>query len=166
MAWNNRQKGILAKYRRAGKFADQEYRELLYQCTGVRSSTHKGLTQHDYERVMASIETRLEYRIREGYLGSTEPSHHGIRNIRYWRKKLPQKGAINTRQRHRILDILWPELCEFLPPEQCTHEYLCGIATQACGYRVRHLHDMQAWQAACLIDALTDRIHYAVKNAG
>ena len=51
-----------------------------------------------------------------------------------------------------------------LPVEKRTDKYLEGIAAKACGYIVHSRWKLRSWQASLLIDALRDRLAWAIKN--
>ena len=163
MSWTRKQIVALQIYRRAAGLADGDYRALIESVCGrgVRSSRDPTLTQYEYDHVMAHIEAKLEYRIREGFV--PPPPRRRIRDLRYWRNRLPRKGGMNSRQRHRIL-ALWEELRPRLPESARCMQYLAGIAEQASGYRVHDFWELRAFQAALLIEALKDRLAYAIRE--
>jgi len=160
MSWSRHQIITVQIYRRYARLQDQEYRFLLKTHTGTTSSRDPGLTNWRFDGFMAALEARLEREIEEGVV----PAPAGVK-LGYWRARLPKGGAANSRYLARI-EALWTELCPLLPLQSRTPEYLAGIATHACGYRVREMHDVKAWQARLVIDALRDRLQYALKHAG
>jgi hypothetical protein len=159
MSWTKHQIITLQQYRRHARLPDCDYRGILKEVSGAFSSKDAGLTNWHFDQVMARVEARLEYRIHEGFV----PAPAGIR-LDYWRRRLPQGGEPNSRQWHRIWH-LWDALREHLPPEQQTTDYLAAIAARACGYHVQDVHAIRAWQAGLLVDALRDRLHYALVRA-
>jgi len=161
MPWNRRQIIKLQIYKRAAALSDPDYRDLLAEVTGARSSTEPGNTQWHYDQVMAKIEAILDYRVQEGIVGP--PPKHQVPRLTYWRGRLATGGAMNARQRYRI-DKLWAQLCQYLPPDQRTPRYLAGIASQASASRVRDTYSLKAWQASMLIDALKDRLRHALRH--
>lgn len=163
MAWSRNQIITLQMYKRAAQLADQEYRQILRENTGATSSREPTLTQYDYDKLMPAIEVRLAYRVANKIVPHPIMRGKPVK-LGYWRARCPGGGAANTRQLHKILADLWPRLEVFLPQHQRNMDYLRSIAAQACGYHVRHIHDLKAWQAHCLLEALKDRLHYATRT--
>jgi len=161
MAWHSKQKALVHIYADAARLADAEYRQLIQDVAGCRSAAFPSLTQWHFDQVMARIEGLLDYRVAEGIV--PRPAEGKISTLNYWRRRLPESGGQNARQIHKVRE-LWAELCPRLPEEQRTDEYLNAIAGRACGARVRSIWELKAWQAAALIDALRDRLHYAVRR--
>jgi len=60
---------------------------------------------------------------------------------------------------------MWRDLQPFLAPEKRAPAYLCGIVHKAPGKQNIGMEALTAHEAACLIDALKDRLAYAVKGA-
>ena len=115
---------------------------------------------------MARIETVLADRVGEGLV--PRPTSRKITNLRYWRGRRPDQGEINSRQRWKLLDPekgLWPKLCQCLPEEQRVDRYLCGIASHACGRPINQIWDLRATEADWVIEALKDRLKYALRRA-
>jgi hypothetical protein len=161
VSWKNPQKGLVHKYAAAAGLADAEYRHLLYEVTGCRSARHPALTQHDFDHVMARLEALLAYRIAEGFVA--RPPSSKISDLVYWRRRLPSVGDQNSRQAFRIRQ-LWDMLRPHLPEPQQTDAYLAGMASRACGIHIESVWHLRRWQAAALIDALRDRLHYATRQ--
>jgi len=159
MAWTKRQIITVQTYRRMAKLPDCEYRAILAEIAGCRSSKDAGLTNFHFDRVMASIEAKLAWRVEEGFV----PAPAGVK-LHYWRTRLPTDGAANSRQMHKVWE-LWDELKPHLPEADRTDKYLAAIAGKACGYHVRDIWNLKAWQAHNLTEALKDRLHYAVAPA-
>ena len=170
MAWSNRQKGIAHIYKAAAQLSDTDYRCMLREVSGAMSAKHPALTQGHFDQFMGRIETVLADRVHRGVI--PKPASRKISSLRYWRNRLPAPGEMNSRQRHKIISEpsgddpggLWNRLQEFLPEEERTMRYLCGIASQACGYHVSDFWKLKAWQANLLVEALKDRLKYAVSN--
>lgn len=161
MAWTNHQKALLQLYRRSARLPDLPYRGLLHEVAGVRTSTHRGLTQYHYDQVMARIEGLLDCRIAEGLC--PPPASPRIANLHYWRNRLPRVGAANTRQIHRLYD-LWRTLRPILPDNQRTDGYLLAVASRACGSPIAALTSLTASQAGLLLEALKDRLAHALAH--
>ena len=164
-----RQIGLIHVYSRAAGLSRGEYRHLLqmHSTCGATTSKDPRLTQWDFDVVMAVVEMQLEER--RVAMPDPPPLPRKITDLHYWRRKNPRLGEMNSRQRHMILDEqygLWPQLKPLLPPDKRTPDYLLGIAQHACGYRIGTIWDMKAWQASLLIEALKDRLQYAVRRAG
>ena len=157
------QKSIVQMYRRAAAIPDQMYRDILWHACGVRTSTDPGLTQRDFDVVMAQLEARLWNAVDEGIV--PVPAARRISQRQYWRNRLSRQesGGMNSRHAHRIQE-LWETLTPHLPGSERTDAYLCGIASRACGLRIEDRWTLKAWQAGLLIDALRDRLHYALRR--
>jgi len=153
------QVGLVKMYQRYAGMSNQEYRELLRELTGHTTATAAELTQHDFDVVMSAVEIRAHLAEANGRAVGRRPAR--IRDWYYWRKRCPKPGQISSRELHRIMG-LWNQLKAFLAPEHATHDYLCSIAAQAGGRCVTHLHDLRSWQAMALIEALKDRLRYAI----
>jgi len=156
--------GTVQIYRRAAQLADAEYRDLLSQVCGATSSTDRGLTNRDFDACMAHLEAKLEYRVREGFV--PEPDSRKIRSLTYWRRRYARiaAGGMNSRQRHRLTE-RWDALRPYLPEPDRTIAYLAGIAERAGGVRVRSIWEAPTWVAALTIEALKDRLKYALREA-
>lgn len=162
MPWNRRQIIKLQIYKRATALSDPDYRALLAEVTGATSSREPANTQWHFDQVMARVEAILDYRIQEAIV--ERPPQRVIPRLNYWRQRLTKGGAWNARQRYRI-EQLWEQLRPWLPEDQRTPQYLAGIASQAAASRVRDIYELKAWQAGLLIDALKDRLKYAIREA-
>lgn len=152
---------IVQMYRRYAGLCDQEYRELLHQVTGCRSSRAPSLTQFDFDRTMARMEVRA-------HLAETNGCAHGrrpavIQDWYYWRRRLPTKQRASSRELWKI-DQVWQQLLPYLPQEQRTPAYLLGMAAHAVGHPVEHVHDLGVAQSLLLVDALADRLAHAVRR--
>lgn len=151
--WTKTQKAVLQMYRRYAGMSDGEYRQLLQEQTGCRSSTAAELTNHHYDRVMALVETRAHLAEINGLSVGKRPAR--IADWHYWRKRVPGFGKINTRQ-HRMIFALWSDLQKLARDERGkTSAYLAGIIRQALGKDVR-IDDMSDAEAGAVIEALKD----------
>lgn len=159
--WSRQQIIKLQIYRRGAHLADQEYRALLRDAAGITSSTHPAATQFGYDQVMARIEAILDYRVQEAIVPA--PDSKVIANLHHWRRRLPQHGEASFRAIHKVRT-LWAQLQPALPDHERTDAYLHGIASKACACRVQDIWQLQAWQAGLVIDALRDRLHYAMRR--
>jgi len=148
-------------YKDAATLSDPDYRQVLGEISGCQSAKHPGLTQWHFDQVMAHLEGLLHYRIQEGIV--SPPDRRRISNLFHWRRRLPTGGGLNSRQANRIRE-LWTDLVPYLPDAERTDNYLTGIAAKATGYRCADVWHLKAWQAGLLIDALRDRLHYAVRR--
>lgn len=88
--------------------------------------------------------------------------------VEYRRNKLPNDGRINSRQHHLIERELWPQLCQYFPPEKQSVAYFASIVRKATGRTdvglpgSGPLSRSDAW---AVIEALRDRLKYAIRNA-
>ena len=162
--WNNKQKALVHIYVAAAKLENQDYRDLLYKATGCATAVHAGLTNFHFDKTMAALEAVLAYRVEEGLVPM--PDTGRIRDLSYWRRKLPAPGGINSRQHHEIQD-WWYKLQPYLAKEERTPQYLRATASKASGYRnLKSLCDLRANQACMVIEALKDRLRWALKKDG
>lgn len=158
--------GLVKMYAKYAGLQDQEYRELLREITGRTTSTDPRLDQRDYDAFMPALEIRAHMAEANGRSVGKRPAR--IRDWYYWRKRSPKKGAISSRERWKI-DKLWNTLLPYIGRDTLSsypdpHAYLMAIASHASGRTLEHIHDLKSWQALALIDALTDRIKYAIRN--
>lgn len=151
---------LLHIYAHAAGLSKPAYRQILRTHAGVPSCADPAMTQHGFEAVMAAIETVLWQRAADGAV--PRPTSWRFQDQHYWRKRLPAAGRINSRQFHRINQI-WLQLCEFLPAAQTTGEYFAGIVQRATGRADLGASALTAAQAGLVIDALTDRLSYAIR---
>lgn len=159
MAWYDKQKAILGKYRRMSLIPDAEYRALLHEVTGCSSSTDGKLTQADFDWFMARFEADLLYRVREGFCAAPPAKV----DINYWRGRLAKNGEANKRMTHLVYN-LWGELKTMLKPESRTDDYLRAIAAQANRRPVRSIAELKGWQICVTIEALKARIFQTRKT--
>jgi hypothetical protein len=160
--WTKREKGIAAMYRRYAGIPDQEYRQALYEATGARSSTAKWLTQYHFDVFMPVLEFRAEIAHANGKGVGAVPAK--IRDWKYWRKRNPNNGSMNTRMRAKIF-ALFADLRPFLddPPSDPIH-YLSGVVEHATGKPVTSFFGITNGDANLLIEALKDRLKHAVRR--
>ena len=157
------QKRLLHIYAHAAGLSDPTYRNHLVQAAGVSSAADPNLTQSGFESAMASLETVLFQRVAAGEVPDPRGRSRYILEEYYWRNKLPRSGLINSRQAHRI-ESIWQQLCQWLPAENRNLEYLGGIVRKSTGKRDPGYTALTSYQAANLIDALQDRLSYAVQT--
>lgn len=157
-----KQKALLHIYRDAAGISDPSYRAILRSKAGVNSSAAPGMTQSGFEHAMAALETVLWQRHAAGEIPDPRARSRWIAAEYYWRGKLPTRNRVNTRQLYQ-LDRLWNQLREFLPDDQCTPDYLSRIITKATG-RPCLVHELSAHHAGMVIDALRDRLAYAIRS--
>ncbi len=160
MGWSKRQKYLAHLYPALAGMSDVQRRDILRSVTGAASAAAMRLTQRDFDRVMAHYEAVLDYRVQEGFV--ERPPRKKVSDLRHWRNRLAGPGEMNARQRWRIFD-LWKRLLEYLPEHQRGMDYLTAMAAKAAGRRIQSIWDLQAWQAGLLIEALKDRLGYAVR---
>jgi len=158
------QKMLLHVYAQAGGINDPTYRNVLRALAGVSSAADPAMTQTGFEQAMASLETMLFTRVHAGDVPSPIGKSRYIQSEFYWRKKLPQTGLINSRQRS-LIDQLWNRLFEFLPQEKADSGYLAAMIVKATGRHV-DVWNLSHQEAGCVIDALKDRLSYAIRGAG
>jgi hypothetical protein len=155
------QVSIVQMYRRYSGISDEEYRLLLHQVTGCRSSRDESLDQHAFDRFMARLEVRAHLAETNGLAAGPRPTR--IRAWYYWRNRCPSGQRPSSRELWKV-DRVWALLLPYLPAEQQSHEYLRSIAAHAIGRRVDHVHSLSQHQVLNLIDALTDRLAHAVRR--
>ncbi len=164
MAWTKPQKALVHIYKAAAGLADPEYRSLLKAVTPRATAADPALTQYEFESFMASLEQALDWRVSEGLVSIPEGGR--IRDLRHWRRRWEaiRSGRANSRLIHRLYDA-WYMLQPYLPPEKRTAAYLLGIVSAACRCRCRGpLTELKAWQAGLAIEALKDRLRWALKS--
>ena len=161
---DNRQKALLHIYKDAADLRDHTYRDLLQRHSGCRSAADKMFSQAGFEEAMAALETILFDRVARGIV--PDPIANGHRHIRkatHWRDRLPARGYINSRQVHRITD-LWQTLLSYLPPDKQTDAYFGRIITRATGKSDLGVGALTSHQAGMVINALKDRLTYAIRG--
>jgi hypothetical protein len=160
---SNREKGLLHIYRQAAGLSEATYRNVLRQAAGVSSAADRRMNQAGFEAAMAELETMLFSRVDAGAVEDPIGRSKHIFRRDYWRGRLPRRGHITSRQA-MMIRTTWARLCEFLPQGECTEAYLHGILGKSVGREVA-IEALTAREAACLIDALRDRLAYAIRGA-
>lgn len=161
---NRQQKAIIHEYSRAARLGDATYRRILRSSSGCASCADRSFTQAGFDAVMAALETVLFQRVEAGEVPDPVGLSRYVHEEFYWRRKLPRAGFITSRQAHRLRS-LWSQLQEHLHPSQRSAEYLAGIIAKATGLRDVGFMSLSSRDAACLIDALEDRLSYAIRSA-
>jgi hypothetical protein len=157
----NKEKGLIHRYKRAAGIPDAEYRSLLRRHSGAASAADAELHQAQYESIMAALETVYWERLDTGH-ARPDPR---IRARRYWRDKIVPAGRINSRQ-YRTICNLWQLLSDYLPEaDRCT-QYFSGIVRRSTGRADLGASALTSHQAGCVIDALKDRLSYAISPKG
>lgn len=158
-----RQKALLHIYKAAAAMSDPTYRAALRSAAGVSSAADRRLTQAGFEKAMASLETTLFSRVSAGEVPNPIGANRWITAEYYWRRRLPPTGLISSRQRAKLLR-LWQQLKEFLPDADCTRDYLDRIIAQSTRRIIPGIDHLTIAQAGHVIDALTDRLSYAIRG--
>ena len=79
MKLHAKQKMLIQIYRRAAGLRDYEYRRLLMENTGCRSSTDGTWTQEAFDSAMAALETILFERVAQARVANPLPLNRHIR---------------------------------------------------------------------------------------
>jgi hypothetical protein len=154
--------GLVKMYAKYAGLANQDYRALLKEHTGKLSSTDPDLGQYEFDVVMPALEIRAHLAEINGRAVGSKPAR--IRDWYYWRKRCPKTGMVNSRELWKI-NKLWSDLKPYVSESgHDDHAYLCSISGHACGSRIQHLHELKQWQALALIEALKDRLKYAIRK--
>lgn len=94
------QKGRIKQYQNAAALSDAEYRALLVEVTGMRSTTEAAFSNHDVDEVMCHLEATIEQRIAAGHPTARWPMIRGrVASPRFWRDRKGPKGTPSTRER-------------------------------------------------------------------
>jgi hypothetical protein len=112
--------------------SDKEYRNLLFDVAGVRSS--KDLSQDNYKKVLAKL-----YKIANAH----------------------QQAAVSTPKtaQERKIWALWYALVDFLPPQERGAKYLFGFAARVIGVdRINSLATLDGGEKHKIIEALKQRL--------
>lgn len=160
---HKRQKMLAHVYADAAELDQMDYRTLLRTATGLASCADPEMTQSGYENFMAMLEARLFDRVDRGLVEDPRGRNRYIKDAHYWRGRLPRAGRINSRQVKLIRDI-WAQLQRYLPSDKAGTDYFAGIVRKATGLRSLGLEALTREQAALVIDALKDRLRYAIKG--
>jgi hypothetical protein len=160
--WTKQQKAIIHIYKAAARLPDMDYRALLKSVADVASASDATLTNWHFDQVMAKIEAVLDYRIFEGFVKA--PDAGKIRNLTYWRDRLPKDGQATSRHIHELYD-WWYKLQPYIQPEQRDVKYLKSIIANACRCGITgNLTELRSWQAGLAIEAVKDRLRWALKS--
>jgi hypothetical protein len=163
MSWDNKSKGLVQIYRRYAGMPDPVYRDRLHQCTGARSSRDQHLCGAHFEAFMPLMESAAHLAETNGMAVGRKPRK--IQDWYYWRNRYRAPGLATHAQLHAITD-LWAQFIPYLPESERSDQYLMGIAIHATGSKIAALHSLRSHQAGLLIDALKDRMRYAIRRAG
>lgn len=148
-----RQKFLLHHYARVAGLSDEEYRVILSETVGVRSSTAPAFGQAGFDRVMARLEEALCERVAAGVITDPIGRDRWITTRDYWRRRCPSATRLSTRQAARIRE-LWGAAQESLPPAARTLGYLRGVMERATGRQDIGTRGLSPREAAQVIDAL------------
>lgn len=170
MPWSKKQKGIVKSYQRYAGIADADYRAMLYEYTGATSSTSRTITQFAFDVFMPILEARAHL-VHVNGLGRGRLPVRGL-DWHYWRNRTQKIGAVTSRELFKI-DGLWEKLKPSLPSEQRAARtkkespwwYLHLIAAKACDHDVDNLADLTVREGQLIIEALKDRLKYALRKA-
>ena len=160
---HNSQKALIHIYKNAAQLPEQTYRDLLLRIAGVPSAADRRFSQGAFDHVMAALETVLFQRVHARQVPDPRRSVRRIGKEYYWRERCPATGYANSRQVNRIMQ-LWTQLTEFLPDGQCAPDYLARVVHKATGRHVPGLQHLKSNEAGHIIDALKDRLSYAIKQ--
>jgi len=140
---------------------DAVYRDLLRRQTGATTSTAPHLCGYHFEAFMPIVEAAAHLAETNGLGVGKRPAK--IRNWYYWRNRYRRPGTATYAQLHRITDD-WARLRDCLPDSERTDAYLLGIARHATGADLESIADLLSCDAALLIEALKDRLRYAIRR--
>jgi len=157
--WQPAQTAKVRGYAELARMSDQEMRQLLHEVSGQMHEDSPSLNNYHYDRMMIRLEMRVADAVARG--DSKWPDHY---RPTYWRTRGGKPGDMTTRERHEIFK-RWDQLKKFLPPEKRNDGYLQAIAIHATGRRIAEIYALKSWQALQVIDALGDRLTYAIRNS-
>lgn len=158
------EKALFHIYKAAAALSDPDYRQILLASSGCSSAADPEFTHAAADRALATLETRLFERVDAGLV--PDPIAQGHRWIRarfHFRHRLPRAGRINSRHLH-LIQQLWEQLCQYLPAHQRSTAYFAGIVARATGRRDLGVSALSWHDAQNVIDALRDRLSYAVRR--
>jgi hypothetical protein len=158
------QKALIHIYKTAAALPDHQYRQILAENSGCRSAADERMSQSGWEKAMASLEGVLFDRVSRGLVPNPIGRNRWIKTEFYWRNRLPRGGKINTRQHHTIRE-LWDQLTPYLPESCRTTAYFSGIVEQATKKGDLGVTALTSHESGLVIDALKDRLTYAIRNA-
>ena len=157
IGWQYKQ---LRKFRQYCKYCgmdETEAREIIFRNFGVMHEEAPTLTNTDFDDIMVVLEELLEKRISSGSLPGFIRVDKSL-DLQYWRRRRPGKGALNTRESHKIFEI-WNELKGYLDADKQNDQYLLGFAAHTCRLsRAKAINDLSAREALKVIDALKKRL--------
>lgn len=159
---NNKQKFLLHHYARAAGINQPTYRQILRSRAGCASAADRQFSQSGFDRAMASLETILFQRVDEGHVPDPIGADRYIRSRAYWRNKSGHGNLINSRQLHQI-EQRFNQLREWLPRTKSDRDYLLRIVARSIG-RHKQLHQLTQPEAGFVLDALSDRLSYAIQK--
>ena len=160
---NNKQKMFLHIYADAASLSDPAYRDILKTHAGVCSSADRMFSQAGFDGAMSALETVLFDRVHAGVVPDPRGQVRYISSEFYWRTRNPGVGRINSRQAHKI-NQLWNQLCEWIPADQHAVVYFAGIVHRATGKQDIGLSALSSSEADSVINALKDRLSYAIRK--
>jgi hypothetical protein len=165
MSISAKEKMLIHVYASAAQIPDPHYRQVLRQKTGKGSCADPAFSHADADRVLAALEATLFDRVRRGDVPDPRPRSRWIREEYHFRRRVDDPARINSRQAWAIRG-LWEKLCPYLPESERTPQYMAGIVARATGRSDIGLHALSAADAGMVIDALRDRLAYAIRNPG
>lgn len=163
MFLERKQRILIQVYRRAADLNDPDYRAILAEASGCRSSMDHDWTQPAFDRTMALLETRLFARVYICEVDNPIGKNRYIKQEFYWRRRVACGGEINSRQVHKINE-LWTLLTPRLKPQERNTVYFAGLVTKATGRTdvgISRLSSSDAWH---VIEALKDRLGYQLRE--
>lgn len=169
---STREKTLIHIYAHAARLADQDYRALLREHTGLASCANPSFSHADADAILAALEAVLFARVSAGLVPDPRPGSRWIRDEYYFRRRISTPSAsgyaanatpINARQFH-LIQQLWLQLSEFLDAPHTSDAYLAAIIVQSIGHSAPILA-LTRRQAGMLIDALRDRLKYAISQS-
>ena len=159
--WDNKSKGLVQIYRRYSGMTDVAYRDLLHRITGARSSTAPHLCGAHFEALMPALEAAAHLAEVNGMAVGKRPAK--IEDWYYWRHRYRAPGMATYAQLN-LITRSWQQLAEYLPEHERCDAYLLGIARHATGSTFEAINQLHSSDAALLIDALKDRLRYALRR--
>lgn len=161
----NEEKKLVHIYKTAAGLSDPEYRAALVESTGKRSCADPEFSHSDVDCALASLEGLLFDRVARGLCADPRGRSRWIKDEWHFRARVSRhsSGLLSPRQEHLLMQ-LWKQLSEFLDDYRCNQDYLDGLVAQAVGKR-KLISSLSHHEAAFVIDALQDRLRYAIKSA-
>ena len=161
-----REKAWVHIYADAAGLTDAEYRALLEDKTGKRSCADPDFTHANCDTILAALEAVLFDRVDRGEVPDPRGRHKYIKDEHHFRRRIRGPGFITTRQHHETQE-LWTDLQQFLPEENRGVDYVTRIIAKATGRTKlgNGSGPLKQSEAANVIDALKDRLKYAIRQA-